>query len=279
MSYKDIVLMSLFSYYTLNLWRMVSCGGNVALAFRDRNVFLSPPSYKLFERVAVRPAIDVANATEHMPTFSFRKRQERTIETHFGSLKSNSPSQNPTFPGWQKASVEHNNRVVEESKTWTSQPQETRKPLKPEKLAEITDMALGAACAFVAKLCPDRFPCAKAGTETLQAEFTAWTEAMEIVLGQNSHTVDEAAGIDSDEEVEVDHTLPSSIVDAAGAAADYHGVTASSDEPVLAAALTSTETAVWGRCSTRFRSYTDSCASGSRDSTRFWSCIWSRRCC
>ena len=50
--------------------------------------------------------------------------------------------------------------------------------------------------------------------------------------------------IDSDEEVAVDHTLPSSIVDAAGAVADYHDVRASSDEPVLAAASTSTETAV-----------------------------------
>ena len=33
------------------------------------------------------------------------------------------------------------------------------------------------------------------------------------------------------------------------------------------------------RCSARFRSYTDSCTSGSRYSTRFRSCIWSRRCC
>ena len=32
------------------------------------------------------------------------------------------------------------------------------------------------------------------------------------------------------------------------------------------------------RCSTRSRSYTDSCTSGSRYSTRFRSCIWPRRC-
>ena len=244
MTYKEIVLMSLFAYYTLNIWRMVSCGGDVALAFRDRTIFLSVPSFKLAERLAIRTALDVVNAWFGMPKLSFRKRQERTLEGHFGSVKSTAPSQNPTFPGWQKASVEHNNRVVEESKKWTSQPQETRKPLTPEKLDEITDVALVAACVFMAKLCPHRFPCPKAGAVTLQAEFTVWTEAMEIVMGQNSHTVHEAAGIDSEEEEEVDHTLPSSIVDAAGAAADYHGVTASTDEPVLTAALTSTETAV-----------------------------------
>ena len=108
MNYKDIVLLSMFTYYTLNIWRMVSCGGDVALAFRDRTICLSPPSYKLFERVAVRPAIDVANATEDMPELNFRNRQERTIEGHFGMLRSDAPSQNPTFPRWQKASVQNN---------------------------------------------------------------------------------------------------------------------------------------------------------------------------
>ena len=78
---------------------MVSCGGDVALAFRDRTIVLSVPSFKLAERLAIRTALDVVNAWFGMPKLSFRKRQERTIETHFGSIKSIAPFSEPDVPG------------------------------------------------------------------------------------------------------------------------------------------------------------------------------------
>ena len=148
----------MFTYYTLNIWRMVSCGGDVALAFRDRTICLSPPSYKLFERVAVRPAIDVANATAKMPKLSFGRRQERQIESLSSDLKSGCRSQIPTFPGWQNALVHHDNSVLDESKTWPSQAQEDRKPLHPEQLDTVATGALFVASLSMAKCLPARFP-------------------------------------------------------------------------------------------------------------------------
>ena len=238
MSYKEIVLMSMFSYYLLNIWRMVSCGGDVSLVSRDLPQFLSPMSYKIFERVAVRPAIDVANATEDMQVLIFRNRQTRTLESLFSLLKSDAPSQNPTFPRWQKASVQNNNRVVKDSKHWTPQAKEKRKPLQPEKLVEIAGGALFVASVFMAKLCPKSCPNLHIGAEKLREEFAEWSKRMEIVLGSELHTEAETPETDSDEEEAADHTLASNIVDAADVVADYH------DEAVLAAASSSTETAV-----------------------------------
>ena len=60
---------------------MISCGGDVALAGRDRGDVLTPSSFKLFERLAARPAIDVANAIANMKKPSFRKVQELHIES------------------------------------------------------------------------------------------------------------------------------------------------------------------------------------------------------
>ena len=134
--------------------------------------------------------------------------------------------------------------MLDDAKTWTSQAQEKRKPLQPEQLAKAAEAGLFAASVLMAKCCPPRFPNYYSGAETLRNEFADWHARMEVLVGSDLHAEDETPEIDSDEDVPDDCTLASNIVDAAAAVADYHDAPGSSDVPSLAAASSSTETAV-----------------------------------
>ena len=72
--FKDRLLVSLTSYYMLNLYRMLACNSDVRLVYKDHTHFIEPNCFRLMERVALRPALDVLHFEKGDHEVSFRAR-------------------------------------------------------------------------------------------------------------------------------------------------------------------------------------------------------------